>query len=186
MVREKHLLDVIRIKPRPHRHVPLLLSRRRRLLVAATVLVATIVAAPALAFSTTVRDLVGLTKPSPSPFLEATITGVKVHRPHPPALATVTVTFTVGEHGKRPGTGVPFGSAFSVLLVGKSVRHDNPPFLIAANGRDGRYSVTTLLPPGGVGSIQIGGFGNFPTGTPAVDGEFWLPVNAFSTPSPNE
>jgi hypothetical protein len=163
------------------RHLPRLLSRRGRLLVAAAVLVAAVVAAPALAFSTTVREFVGLTKPSPPPFLVATITGVKVRRPRPPALATVTVTFTVGENGRRPGAGVPFGSAFSVLLASKTDPQLNAS-LIAAKGSDGYYSVTTLLPAGGIGSIQIGGFGNFPTGPPAVDGEFWLPVNAFRPP----
>jgi hypothetical protein len=184
-VREEHLLDQIRIQPGPHRHLPRLLPRRGRLLVAAAILVAAVVAAPALAFSTTVREFVGLQKPSPPPFLVATITAVKVHRPRPPALATVTITFTVGENGRRPGSGVPFGSAFSVLLSSKTAPQLNAP-LIAAKGSNGYYSVTTLLPTGGIGSIQIGGFGNFPTGTPAVDGEFWLPVNAFRPPPPNE
>jgi hypothetical protein len=180
-VREDHLLDEIGIERRPQRHLPRLLPGRKRLLVAAAVLVAAVVAAPALAFSTTVREFVGLQKSAPPPFLVATITGVKVHRPRPPALATVTITFTVGENGRRPGVGVPFGSAFSVLLASKTAPQLNAP-LIAANGSNGYYSVTTLLPAGGVGSIQIGGFGNFPTGTAAVDGEFWLPVDAFRPP----
>jgi hypothetical protein len=132
-----------------------------------------------------VREFIGLTKPSSPPFLVATITGVTVHKRNPPGLATVTIRFTVGEKGRATGSGVPLGSAFSVLLNSKSAPHSNSP-LIAATGGHGRYSVTTLLPPGGIGSIQVGGFGNFPTGTPAVDGEFWLPVNAFSPQSPNE
>ncbi len=93
------------------------------------------------------------------------------------------VTFTVGEQGKRPGTGVPFGSDFEMLLVGKTPpTRGNAPVFIRTNGSHGRYSATTLLPPGGIGFIQIGGWGDFPTATPdsgAVDGEFWLPVNQF-------
>ena len=178
-VREAHLLDEIRIQPRPYRQFPQLLSRRRRLLVAAAIVVAAVVAVPALAFSTTVRELVGLKTASSPPFLVATVTSVVVHKPHPPALATVTVTFTVGEHGKPPGTSVPFGSAFELFLVGKTPpTRNNSPVFIRTNGSHGRYSATTLLPPGGIGSIQIGGWvSNAPGG--AADGEFWLPVNAF-------
>ena len=124
------------------------------------------------------RHSVGL-KSTSHPFLVATITGVTVHRPRPPALARVTVAFTVGELGKTPGTGVPAASAFSILLTGKTPSPGNSPPLVSANGAHGDYSATTLLPPGGISGIQIGGFvANAPPGS-AADGEYWLPVNAF-------
>jgi hypothetical protein len=177
-VREEHLLDRIRIEPRPHRRFPQLFPGRKRSLLAAAIVVSAVAAAPALAFSTTVRELVGLKETSSPPFLVATITGVTVHKPHSPALATVTVTFTVGEHGKSPGTGVPPGSDFELFLYGKTSSPGSSRLFISTNGTNGHYSATTLLPPGGIGSIQVGGWvSNAPGG--AADGEFWLPVNAF-------
>ncbi len=110
------------------------------------------------------------------PTLEATVTDVTVHRRRPPADPTVTVTFTVGEDGKPPGTGLPAGrgtAAFSVHLVSKTGVSGN---LIEAKGRDGRYSATTLLPAGGVGSIQVGGWLDIPTGAPTAAGGFWIPT----------
>ncbi len=177
--REEHLLDEIRIERRPQRHLPRLLPGRGRLLVAAAVLVAAIVAAPALAFSTTVREFVGLTKPSPPPFLVATITSVVGHKHQ--AVPMVTVTFTVGEHGKSVGTGVPLASEFFVFVVAKIAPERNSRDFVTANGAHGRYSATTVLPPGGIASIQIGGWTSNDFGY-AAGGQFWLPVDVFPPP----
>ncbi len=134
---------------------------------AATVLATVVVvAAPALAFSPKVRDLVGLTGSS-NPTFVARVTGVAVHGPNRPG-TLVTVTFTVGEQGKAPGTGIPQGSAFLVLVTRTSQ-------LAPAYGKHGHYRATTRLGPGGLTGIQIGGF--MPAKGPKVLNEgFWIPT----------
>ena len=143
--------------------------RRSRLLVAAAVLAAAVAAVPAIAFSTTVRELVGLTTKSSSPHFIAKVTDVVVHSPRPRPGALVTVTFTVGEQGKPPGTGIPQWSTFLVLVYG------SPGHLAAAHGKNGRYSATIRLARGEIGGIQIGGF--MPSKGPKVlNGGFWIPT----------
>jgi hypothetical protein len=165
LVREDHLLHAVGIQPRRY---------RGRLLVAAAVVVAAVIAAPALAFSTTVRELVGLSHRVSPPFLVATVTSVVVHKHQPVPMVTISVT--VGEHGKSIGAGVPLGSDFQVFVWGKLLR-DN--FWHAeANGARGRYSATLVQPRGGVRMIQIGGYEPNDFGY-AAGGQFWLPVDAF-------
>ena len=168
-VREEHLLGEIRILPRARRPV-----RRRWLVAAVAVVVAALSAGPALAFSTTVRDLVGLTRISPPPFLVATVTSVVVHKHQP--VPMVTVNFTVGEHGKPIGTGVPLGNACYVFVYGKPLL-DNF-WQAEASGTGGRYTATAVLPRGGVRSVQIGCDVEYAPGGMA-NGVLWLPVNAF-------
>jgi len=147
-VREQHLLHETRLQP--HR-----LPHRRRSLVAAAVVVAAVVATPALGFSTTVRELVGLKGSSSPPTLYATLTGRITHKPAPRPGSLVMVTFTAGELHRPPGTGVPRGSVFYVSLLTKpGVQGWWQP--IAADGKNGRYSATSRVPPGGVRGIAIG------------------------------
>jgi hypothetical protein len=144
--------------------------RRTRVLVAAAVLAAAVATAPALAFSTSLRGLVGLsTNGTSQPRFVARVTGVALHARRPRPGALVTVTFTVGERGKPPGTGIPPRSTFFVLLGG------NPTHMVAARGRDGRYRATIRLAQSTIGGIEIGGF--MPTKGPKVlNGGFWIPV----------
>jgi hypothetical protein len=141
--------------------------RRTRSLVATAVLVAAVAAAPALAFSTTARGLVGLKTSAPSPAFVARVTGVFFQGPNR-AGTLVTVTFTVGEHGEPPGSGVPQGSTFLVLATRTSQ-------LAPASGSHGRYRATIRLGSGGLAGIQIGGF--MPSKGPKVlNGGFWVPT----------
>jgi len=150
------------------------MSPRTRSLVAAIVLAA-VVATPALAFSTTVRELVGLS--SSPPALQATVTGMVIHKKPRFGLAKVTVTFTVGEPGKPPGSGITFGSHFQILLFNRAGRRSSF-WRASADGKHGRYSETTLVPTGGIGAIQIGGYLNYPTGGSTAKNaiDFWIPV----------
>jgi hypothetical protein len=151
------------------------MTRRTRSLVTAIVLAA-VVATPALAFSTTVRELVGLNGSSP-PALQATVTGTVIHKKPRFGLAKVTVTFTIGEPGKPPGSGITFGSHFQILLLNRAGRPSSFR-LGAADGKHGRYSATTILPTGGIEGIKIGGFLNYPTGGSTAKNavDFWIPV----------
>ena len=151
----------------------------------AAMLGAAAVAAPALAFSPSVRQLVGLkgTSPPPGvvgswprPKLVARVTGAFIHTPRPrfgPPL--VTVTFTIGEAGRPPGTGIPFGSYFLVSLSSRTGA-PSAPWQVRAYGTHGHYSATTHLPAGGIASVQIGGWVNVRKGSSAADGDFWIPV----------
>lgn len=171
--RTQHLLDETRTN-RGARSRP-----RARLSVAAALLVAAIAAAPALAFSTAVRQLVGIeAKSTPAPHLQATVTGVSVRNQR--VGATATVTFTVGELGKHPGVGVPAGSVFLVLFIPRRGRSTST-HLIQATGANGRYSVTGWVPRGGLRGVWIGGWLNrLPQ--PTAAGGFWLPVTVVDIP----
>jgi hypothetical protein len=154
-------------------------------LVAAAMVGAAIVAAPSLAFRANVRELVGLRNPPSTsaaagwhrPILVATVKSVIVHTPAPrygPPL--VTITFTIGEEGKAPGTGVTFGSYFLVNLIPRAPGAASPSLLPRGYGTRGHYRVTARLPQGGLASIQIGGFINVRKGPSAANGTFWIPV----------
>lgn len=147
-----------------------MVARRGRLLVAAAVLAVAVAAAPALAFSTTVRELVGLTTKSGSqPHFVARVSSVSVHGKRPRPGTLVTVTFTVGEQGKPPGTGIPPRSTFLVLVGG------SPGHLATAHGKNGQYSATVRLARAEIGGIQIGGF--MPSkGPKLLNGGFWIPT----------
>jgi len=138
---------------------------------------AAIGAAPALAFSATVRRLVGIqAKSTPAPHLQATVTGVSVH--NRPVGAIATVKFTVGELGKHPGVGIPAGSVFLVLFIPK---RGGSTHLIQATGANGHYSVTGWMPRGGLRGVWIGGWLNrLPQ--PTAAGGFWLPVTVVDIP----
>jgi hypothetical protein len=143
----------------------------------AAVFVVVLLAGPALAVSPRLREFVGLSSPpKASHFLVARVTAVTIHYPAPkfaPPLATVT--FTAGEAGKAPGTGIPDYSALFVSFVGKD---DQGP-LIKATGTHGHYRVTLRTPEGGIRDILVGGWLNS-VKTPAANGEFWIPViNAY-------
>jgi hypothetical protein len=144
-------------------------SRRARVLLAAAVLAAVVAVVPALAFSTTARELVGLTAKSASPHFVARVTDVIVHGARPRPGTLITVTFTVGEQSKPPGTGIPPHSSFLVFVGGL------PGHLAAAHGRSGGYSATIRLARSEIGAIQIGGF--MPgTGPKVLNGGFWIPT----------
>lgn len=141
-----------------------------RPLVAAAVLGAAIAAVPALAFGPSVRELVGLKRPPP-PQLQAAVTRTEVHRRVVGEQATVT--FTVGEPGKRPGTGIPAGSVFMVLLIPKQGAPAHQ--FTVAKGANGHYTATAWAPRSGIAGIWIGGWLNR-VGTPTAASGFWLPV----------
>ncbi|HST15714.1 MAG TPA: hypothetical protein VLJ44_12780 [Gaiellaceae bacterium] len=152
--------------------------RRPVLALVAAIFAVVVLAAPALAVSPRLRELVGLSNAPATPhLLVARITKLTIHYPPPkfaPPLATVR--FTVGEDGKPPGAGVPDGSVIDVSFVGK---YDDGP-LIKAYGRRGHYRVTLRTPEGGITDILVGGFLNTTKGTPAANGTFWIPViNAY-------
>jgi hypothetical protein len=152
--------------------------RRPILALVAAAFAVVALAGPALAVSPQLRELVGLDRaPHASPLIVARITDVTIHYPAPkfaPPLATVT--FTVGEDGKPPGTGIPDGSVIDVSFVG---RYNDGP-LIKAYGKHGHYRVTLRTPEGGITDILVGGFLNTTKGTPAANGTFWIPViNAY-------
>jgi hypothetical protein len=151
--------------------------RRSLLALVAALVVIVVLAGPALAVSPRLRELVGLSSPSRvSHFLVARVTAVTIHYPAPrfaPPLATVT--FTAGEAGKAPGTGIPDYSALFVSFIGR----DGQGPLIKATGTHGHYRVTLRTPEGGIRDILVGGWLNSVT-TPAANGEFWIPViNAY-------
>ncbi len=159
-------------------------SRRPvRSLLAAAFVGAAVAAAPALAFSAGVQQLVGLRRPAPPsastswtrPRLVAKVTGMSFQKLSRYGLPRVTVTFTVGEAGKAPGTGITFGSYF-LVDVASATGAPFLPVLARAYGAHGHYEVTTPVPPGGIGSIKIAGFINHPTGPSAANGTFWIPV----------
>lgn len=153
-----------------------------RSLLAAALVGAAIAATPALALSTTVRHLVGLSKSTnratlgwTRPHLVARVTGVSFPKRERFGLPMATVKFTIGEAGERPGTGVTFGSYFLVHLASKTGAPSGPYF-VRARGSRGHYVVTAPLPRGGIGSIEIGGWINVRTGPSAANGTFWIPV----------
>jgi hypothetical protein len=90
----------------------------------------------------------------------------------------ITVTFTVAEPGKAPGTGVPVGSVFQVQLT----RNPGPPTkLVPAAVHDGRYSVAVRWPGGRLLRVGVGGF--LTGASPTAAGGFWLPVTTASKSS---
>jgi hypothetical protein len=145
---------------------------RRSLLapLAAVVATAVLVAGPALAFSPKVRELVGLSTDTRPPVFVARVTGVLLHEGDTRPGALVTIRFTVGEAGKPPGTGIPSGSTFVVLLTRRSGKFG------AAHGGNGRYQATIRLGPGrGIGGIQVGAF--MPgKGSRVINGGIWIPT----------
>ena len=114
------------------------------------------------------------------PVLQATLTGVVIHKKPRFGPPDVTITFTVGAPGKPPGSGIPFGSSVFVLPYNRAGR---PSSMAQAHGRDGRYSVTTNLPPGGIGGLMIGGWLNNRRGPPTARGGLWIPITISSAAS---
>lgn len=131
------------------------MPRRPRSLLAAAVVVAAVVAAPALAFSTPVRQFFGLGYPPVGPF-KATITGVSSARTYRYALPKITVRFTIGKRGEPAGSGIPIGTSVLVYVSGRT--GDAWSQTVVARGGNGRYSATTLAPPGGIAAVYIMGF----------------------------
>ena len=129
--------------------------RRPHSLLAAAVVLAAVMAAPALAFSTPIRQFFGLGYPPVGPF-KATITGISSPRTYRYALPKVTVMFTIGKPGEPPGSGIPKGTSVFVYVSGKT--GDAWSQTVAARGGNGRYSATTLAPPGGIAAVYIMGF----------------------------
>lgn len=129
--------------------------RSPRSLLAAAVVVAAVAAGPALAFSTPLRQFFGLEYPPVGPFT-ATVTSVTSVTTYRYALPKVKITFTIGTRGKPAGSGIPKGTAVLVYVSGKSGLGWNQT--VVARGGDGRYSATTLAPPGGVAAVYVMGF----------------------------
>jgi hypothetical protein len=157
-------------------------GRSFRSLLAAAVVGAALVATPALAFSTTVRQLIGLSKPThvaplgwTRPQLVAKVTGLSFPKQKPFGLPMVTVSFTVGEARKPPGTGVTFGSYFLVHVASRTGTSSSPYFA-PAHGSHGHYVATLPLPHGGIGSVEVAGWINVRKGPSAANGTFWIPV----------
>jgi hypothetical protein len=145
------------------------LLKGRRLLIAAALVAAAVVAAPALALSPSLRAVVGLRTTASQPQFVARVTDVFVHGSRPLPGTLVTVTFTVGERGKPPGTGIPQGSTFFVLASG------SPGHLATAHGKNGLYRATIRLAQPRIGMIQVGGF--MPQKGPQVlNGGIWIPT----------
>jgi hypothetical protein len=114
-------------------------------------------------------------KGSPPPRLVATVEHVIGQKRFPRAGSFVTVTFTVGEPGKPPGSGIPRGSVFEVLVT-RTTGSPTSMTMATARGRHGRYRATIRWPGGHIGGVEIGGFLNAQP-SPA-NGDFWLPVTA--------
>ena len=163
--RGEHLVDEIRFRRRP--------LRRFARPLAAAVVVTAVAAAPALAFSTTLGELVGL-QSSSRPVLHVTLTGEITHKSPSRPGTLATIFFTVGERGKQPGTGIAPRSVVYVLLSTKAGRGQQLQ-LLAAHGTDGRYSVTTPVPPGGIGPVAVGVAEIVPGGSPSYPSS-WIPV----------
>jgi hypothetical protein len=108
---------------------------------------------------------------SSSPRLVATVKTAVAHNPYPRAGAVVTVTFTVGEPNKPPGSGVPNGSVFDVQLTRTK---GLPTSLTKATRLNGQYHATIRWPGGHILRIKIGGFLNAVPST--AQSGFWLPV----------
>ena len=152
--------------------------KRRVLALVAAVLAFVVLTAPALAVSQTLRELVGLSSSqSSSRLIVARLISVNVHPAPRFAPPLATVTFTVGEVGKPPGTGIPDGSVIDVQFVGG----DASGPLVKAIGTHGRYRVTLRTPEGGIRNILIGGFLNSAK-TPVANGDFWIPIVNVYTP----
>jgi hypothetical protein len=113
------------------------------------------------------------------PALQATLEGAVIHEKPRFGLPRVTVTFTIHEPGKGPDTKIPFGSYFQMLLYDKAGRPG--PSEVRANCTRGRCTATTFLPAGGIGSVTVGGWLNFPTGQPTARGGYLIPVTVVST-----
>ena len=153
--------------------------RRPVLALVASVAAFVLLAAPALAFSPKLRELVGLSGSRTPPYhlIVARLASVTIHPAPRFAPPLATVTFTVGEVGKSPGTGIPDGSVIDVSFVGKE--SDGP--LVKATGKHGRYRVTLRTPEGGIRNILVGGFLNS-TKEPVANGDFWIPIVNVYTP----
>jgi hypothetical protein len=155
------------------------LPRRTQYLLAAAVLIAAVVVAPALAFSTTVRQLVGLSSSPPviQRWVQATLTGTIIQNPNPRPGTMITITWTIGEPGKLrdPGFG---GTGLFMRLLSKT---GAPTRRTPAHGARGRYSATTRVPPGGIRNIQLGvvGYSDGPTGHHAAPGLFPITNNPY-------
>jgi hypothetical protein len=136
-------------------------SRGRSLAVAA-VLLAAVVVAPALAFSTSVRQFVGLasTPPVAQNWARATLTGTINHSPRPGTL--ITITWTIGEPGKLRDPGFD-GQGLFIRLLSKA---GGAAQTGTAHGSHGRYSAIVRVPSGGIRDIEIGidGLSVGPTG----------------------
>lgn len=142
----------------------------------AIVFSAALLAGSALAVSPKLRELVGFNG-SGNPrheLIVAEVIAVNYHLPAPPfAPALATVTFTAGQAGEAPGAGIPDGSVLFVSLLGKTGSYGP---LIKAFGGHGRFHVTLRTPAGGIREILVGGWLNTTKGSPAANGEFWIPV----------
>ncbi|HZS61758.1 MAG TPA: hypothetical protein VFA43_20965 [Gemmatimonadaceae bacterium] len=165
------------------RRARLTTDRPIRPLLVAALIGAAIAAAPALAFNSSVQQFVGLKNP-PAPFRAATwtrprlvarLTGLYFNKKEPFGLPRVTVSFTVGEAGKPPGTGVTFGSYFLVVLKSRTGASTGP-LLVRAYGPRGHYRATLPVPGGGIGGIEVAGWINVRQGPSEADGTFWIPV----------
>lgn len=142
--------------------VAMRLGTRRSSVLAVAVIAAAIASASALA--------------SPPPDLVAKLTGATIQ--HRRTVDLVTVTFTIGERGKRPGTGIPPGSVFLVTML---PAHGAPaPQMVQAHGKNGHFTVSAFVPHGGIRGIEIGGWLNRPKGMPTAAGGFFLPITVVS------
>lgn len=162
----------------PMRRAVRWLMRRPVLAFVAAVLAFVVLTAPALAVSQTLRELVRLSSSQgSSQLIVARLISVNVHPAPRFAPPLATITFTVGQVGRPPGTGIPDGSVIDVQFVGR----DASGPLVKATGTHGRYGVTLRTPEGGIRSILIGGFLNS-VKTPVANGDFWIPIVNVYTP----
>ncbi|HZP73763.1 MAG TPA: hypothetical protein VFA97_10345 [Gaiellaceae bacterium] len=130
-------------------------QRGPRSLLTAAVVVLAVAAAPALAFSTPLRQFLGLEYPPVGSF-KATITTISFPKTQRYALPKVTVAFSIGKSGKLPGSGIPKGTIIIVSVGGKSARGTSQT--VVAHGANGRYRATALVPPGGIAVVYVMGF----------------------------
>ena len=152
--------------------------RRPVLALVAALLAFVVLAAPALAVSPKLRELVGLSSSRASyDLIVARLTSVTIHPAPRFAPPLATVSFTIGRAGRPPGAGIPDGSVFDVQFVGR----DASGPLVKAYGGRGRYRVTLRTPEGGIRNILIGGFLNS-VKTPVANGDFWIPIVNVYTP----
>lgn len=171
--RKQHLLDELTSTRRSDRMSP----RRPLLVLAVSTVVVAAIAAPTLAFSQSMRQLLGLSPPVAQNWVEATLTSSVPLSASPGTRVRLAWTLNApDQHGRNQ----PFDATFIFARVlgapGAATQ------TVRAHGSHGRYTATLTVPRGGIHSIQIGimGWSNGPTGRHPAPNLFPITNNPLS------